>query len=74
MLERLWDEVDRVDVSGEIADRAGSLAEMHALRDYDAVHLASFETVASNDTVFVTFDNDLRAAARAMGFAVAPAV
>ncbi len=74
MLERLWDEVDRIDVSGEIAHRAGNLAEVHALRGYDAVHLASFETVASNDAVFVTFDNGLRAAARAMGLAVAPAV
>jgi hypothetical protein len=70
--ERLWEEIERVDLTGRLAHRAGDLAEQHALRGYDAVHLASFETIASEDALLVTFDEDLRSAARVLGFTVAP--
>jgi hypothetical protein len=72
VLERLWEEIERVDLTGRLAHRAGDLAEQHALRGYDAVHLASFETIASEDALLVTFDEDLRSAARVLGFTVAP--
>jgi predicted nucleic acid-binding protein len=72
-LEELWEAVDRVAVRTSLVRRAGDLADQHALRGYDAVHLASFETLASDETLLVTFDEDLRRAARAIGLTVAPA-
>lgn len=72
LLERLWEEVERVDLTGRLAHRAGDLAEQHGLRGYDAVHLASFEAIASDAALLVTFDGGLRRAALAMGFTVAP--
>jgi predicted nucleic acid-binding protein len=38
----------------DVLRRAGDLAEAHALRGYDAVHLASAESVAADETVVVT--------------------
>lgn len=52
--------------------QAGDLAERHALRGYDAVHLATALALKDPDLVFVTWDRDLSAAARAAGRAVAP--
>ena len=73
LLEELWRATDRLGIGTALARRAGDLAEQHALRGYDAVHLASFETIAGDGTLLVTFDEDLRRAARAVGFTVAPA-
>jgi predicted nucleic acid-binding protein len=73
-LEAFWQATDRLGVRTRLARRAGDLAEEQGLRGYDAVHLASFETIASDATVLVTFDDDLRRAAQAMGFPVAPAL
>lgn len=72
LMERLWRETDRLGLRTALARRAGDLAEQHALRGYDAVHLACFETLAE-EAILVTFDDDLRRAARASGFALAPA-
>jgi uncharacterized protein len=51
--------------------RAGDLAEAHALRGYDAIHLASAEAVANDETVVVTADPQFRAAADRIGLATA---
>src|SRR4029078_2052501 len=40
-LDEIYDEVDLVDMDDELVRRAGDLAERHALRAYDAVHLAA---------------------------------
>jgi glutamate formiminotransferase len=48
-----------------------ALAERHALRAYDAVHLASALALADPDVVVATWDQNLRAAAAAEGFTVA---
>ena len=50
---------------------AGDLAETHALRGYDAVHLASALAIADDRTVMVTTDRHLRTAARNVGLATA---
>jgi len=71
-LERLWEEVDQVELTMVLALRAGDLAEQHGLRGYGAVHLASAEAVADSDTVFVAADPRLLGAARALGVMVAP--
>ena len=64
-LEALWRDVNCIEVTPDLARRAGELAEEHALRGYDAVHLASFEEVAADDGVLAAADDGLLAAARA---------
>jgi uncharacterized protein len=73
VLDRLWNDVERSALTIDIARHAGDLAVRHALRGYDAVHLASFLGIADDESVLLTFDEDLRAAARSLGLAVAPA-
>jgi hypothetical protein len=71
--ERLWRDVDRIELTERLAREAGRLSELHALRAYDAVHLASLESVEDQETVLVSADGALLDAARAQGFTtVAP--
>jgi predicted nucleic acid-binding protein len=63
-----------VEVSPEVAADAGELAESHALRGYDAVHLASALAVLDDELLMVTWDDDLATAARREGLTVAPAL
>ena len=67
-----YDELEAVDVSDDVVRHAGDLAERHALRGYDAVHLASALAAAADDAVLVTWDDDLGRAARAEGLAIVP--
>lgn len=67
LVERLWRDVDRIDVSEELARQAGELAEAHALRVHDAVHLASLVSIVDGDVRLVGSDRELlggRAGAR----------
>jgi len=61
-----WASYSIVDVGDAIVRRAGALAERHALRAYDAVHLASAVDLhrAGADVWFACFDERLRRAAR----------
>ncbi len=59
-----------VEVTDEVARSAGDLAGAHALRGYDAVHLASSLTLA-DDTVMVTWDRELALAAYRSGLDLA---
>ncbi|MGH9039420.1 MAG: type II toxin-antitoxin system VapC family toxin [Acidimicrobiia bacterium] len=68
--EDLWRQLDRVEVTAALAERAGDLAESLGLRGYDAVHLAAAETVADRDLVLVAGDGPLCDAARALGLAI----
>jgi uncharacterized protein len=56
---------------GGVLDAAADAAERHALRAYDAVHLATALAVAADDLVFVCWDADLAAAASRAGLATA---
>jgi uncharacterized protein len=60
-----------VEVDEDLADRAWDLANMFALRGYDAVHLASFERVEAGESVLVAADGALADAGRSIGYAVA---
>lgn len=72
-LDRLWRDVDRIAITERLAREAGKLAELHALRAYDAVHLASLQSVNDRETVLIAADGALLEAAHAHGFAtVAP--
>ena len=69
--EALFADVGLVAASTDLLRRAGDLAETHALRGYDAVHLASALAIADDRTVMVTADRHLRTAARDLGLATA---
>lgn len=73
-LEGLYAQLDVIEVDDALVRRAGELAQLHALRGYDAVHLAAAERVADTDTVLVTGDMDLSRAADELGLSVASTV
>lgn len=70
-LDDLYAQLDRVEVDDALVRRAGQLAQDHALRGYDAVHLAALECIADDETVMVAGDDDLCVAAAALGVATA---
>lgn len=68
-LVQLVDQLDLVEVTAELVDRASELAETEALRGYDAVHLAGSLLVGAD--VMASSDHDLCAAAGRRGLMVA---
>ncbi len=70
-LDALLDSVDYVEVTDHLVRAAGRLAQDHALRGYDAVHLAAARSVADDDLVLITGDRELAAAALDLGLGVA---
>ena len=66
-LDELWQEIDVLELTERLARRAGELAEAHALRGYDAIHLASAEAVLDTGSVMVVADARLSEAAAAIG-------
>lgn len=70
-LERLYGQLDLLEVDDLLVHRAGELAQLHALRGYDALHLAAAERVRGGTTVVVAGDRDLCDAAGTLGLAVA---
>lgn len=71
-LQRRWRQLHVVDLDQDLAEAAGDLAERHALRGYDAVHLASALAVGRRESVLATWDAALATAARDAGLAVFP--
>jgi len=72
-LEDRFGELDILDVSEAIVRSAGDLAEEHALRGFDALHLASALALGA-EVILVTWDRDLAKAGRALGFDLAGAL
>lgn len=66
--------VQRVGVDEALAREAGRLAEEHALRGYDAVHLTTALRVEDPQLLLITWDGQLARAALRCGRLVAPAV
>lgn len=66
-LNRLDNEIAHIEITAQLATRAGELAELAALRGYDAIHMAGAELVADDDLVFVTGDSSLSRASHALG-------
>ena len=65
-----WREYIKVSISPSLIESAGELAERHALRAYDAVHLASAVTLRDSVLDYVSFsswDDDLTQAAVSEG-------
>ena len=70
-LDLLVAEIDHVEIDERLVQSAGELAELHALRGYDAVHLAAALSVGDAELVVVTGDRELARAASAAGLSVA---
>ncbi len=76
-LERHWREAVCIPSDRPLATAAGALAERHALKGADAVHLASALRLSDQleePTMFWCFDRSLRRAASEAGLPVAPPV
>lgn len=73
-LERLWDELEEVELSLDLTRRAGDLSRELALTGGDAVHLATAEAVVDSDDLMACTDARLANGARALGLAVASSV
>jgi len=71
-LDRLWSQVHIIELTSEIANAAGELAERFALRRYDAVHLASAMSLGTGPVVLATWDDELTVAAGRAGLHTAP--
>lgn len=65
-LDQDWRTYNRMFVFDLVASRAGELAERHALRGFDAIHLASALQFSEKfeDLHFLAFDDRLTGAAR----------
>jgi predicted nucleic acid-binding protein len=72
-IDELDAEIDTIAVDEGLARHAGELAQRHALRGFDAIHLAAALSAHSDRLVVVTWDRGLADAANAAGCMVAPA-
>lgn len=70
-LDERLDQVEVIEVTDEIARLAGDFAEAHALRAYDALHLASAFALSGPEFVIATWDRPLARAARVVGLGTA---
>lgn len=70
--EDLWDALRVVELSVELGQWSGDLAQEHALSGFDAVHLASALMLAADNPVVATWDSRLHAATQAIGLPTLP--
>lgn len=73
--EERWTLVSVVEITESLVREAGDLAQEHALRGFDAIHLASgltFQRESGEPVTFSAWDGLLLGAAEAEGLAVAP--
>ena len=71
MLEDLYAQLRIVAIDEALARQAGDIAAQHALRGYDAVHLACALHVEGDAVLLATWDKALNSAARATGRLIA---
>lgn len=69
-LDLLALEIDYLEITANVTESAGALAQAQPLRGYDAVHLASAALATDDELVLVSGDRNLGAAARSIGIAV----
>jgi predicted nucleic acid-binding protein len=70
-----WDNVVRIRVTEGLVARAASVAWEHALRGYDAIHLASallWQDIVGETIALATYDRQLWTAARRAGLSAWP--
>lgn len=68
--DQTYEEVAAIGVDEQLTRTAGALASEHALRGYDAVHLATALSLAEQDVALVSWDRDLCDAAVEAGLTV----
>jgi predicted nucleic acid-binding protein len=72
-LESLWRGIDSHSVNDALLAKATESARTHALRAYDAVHLAGALSFAAGEELeFACWDKELRTAAKKHGFTLVP--
>ena len=71
-IDELCRELDVIGLDHALGRTAGELAERHALRGYDAVHLASATAIDDPDLVIATWDRELALAAIAQNHTIVP--
>ena len=72
-LDRDWGRYAAVELTPAVAHRSGEIAELHRLRGFNAIHLASalwLQSAYSGDLVFLAFDRRLSRAAAAGGLRI----
>ena len=70
-LDGFYLQLDVVEVDEALAHDAGELAEAHALRGYDAVHLAAAQRLEDAELVLAAGDRALLGAANRLGLSTA---
>jgi predicted nucleic acid-binding protein len=68
-----WLELEIIPLDSALLVAAGRAAERHRLHALDALHLAAAERVLDSQLIFAAWDAELTQAAKASGFATAPA-
>lgn len=72
-LEELWRGIHVHAVNDSLLTHAAESARAHALRAYDAVHLAGALSFAAGEELdFACWDKELRVAAKKHGFTLVP--
>ena len=72
-LEAIWEALYVHAVTTSVIQEASGAALKHALRAYDALHLASMMALADGEQMgFACWDRELRSAAGQLGFALIP--
>jgi predicted nucleic acid-binding protein len=72
LLDDCWEQMQTVTLDDPLIALAARVADIYRLRALDAVHLAA-AVQTGGDLTFVSWDDELVAAARSAGFATAPA-
>ena len=68
-LKTLHRQMHQVEITADLVEEAGHLAQELALRAYDAIHLAAAASLDIGDLVVVTGDRQLAASAQTLGLA-----
>lgn len=71
-VDALFTQLSIVGLDPDLAHSAGDLAEMHGLRGYDAVHLATALGVNAESLLVATWDRELARGAIESGCSVSP--
>jgi predicted nucleic acid-binding protein len=70
-----WDDYLRIELTPELARAAGDVAELHGLRGFDSIHLASglwLKERSASALSFAAYDRRLHAAAAQAGMTIYP--
>jgi hypothetical protein len=66
-LRSLLTQIDHIEITKQLAERAGSIAEHHRLHGYNAIHLSAAEQVGTKQLVVVAGDTNLLRGAQELG-------